>query len=389
MEQHYAEETAYLGETLRLLDRQIAAFEADTARERDELRRTLRDTETLFIRDFDDVFTLASVEADVRHAHETYARAATALKRLKIQRDSPYFGRIDLREGGEIETIYIGRFTLMDGESFRGVVYDWRSPVASVYYEDAGAVRYLTPDGERAGFVTLKRQYKIEEGTLLYLFETDVAVRDELLARALAESGGDRLKVIVSTIQREQNDAIRRRADRHLVVTGPAGSGKTSVGMHRLAYLLYNGRDKLTAQNCVVVSASEVFRSYIADILPELGENDVRRVVFDELTAPFLPKGYGGYYEQAAFLAGAAADDPRLAAIRLKYSGEFIAYCRRYFETYEFRLRDFVFRGHVVCSAEAQRGRLYTDGVRWNFPVASARVKAYIEKACDDFFKDH
>ena len=197
---------------------------------------------------------------------------------------SPYFGRVDFCfEGDDCpETFYIGLGNFSEGPGKTPLIYDWRAPVSGLFYDfDKGPAFFEAPDGEMKGEITSKWQYKIRNGKMVYAFESDVKIDDEILKAELAKNGDVRLKNIVSTIQREQNAIIRNTKDRILVVQGCAGSGKTSVALHRIAYLLYHDRKNLTSGNVLVLSPNGVFTDYISHILPELGEQNIREMSFD------------------------------------------------------------------------------------------------------------
>ena len=163
-------------------------------------------------------------------------------------------------------------------------MYDWRAPISSLFYDyGLGPASYTAPMGTIYGTITKKRQYKIENGKLLYMLDTDLKIDDEMLQRALSDSTDETMRTIVTTIQREQNRAIRYEDKPVLIVTGPAGSGKTSVALHRIAYILYKHRENTSANDVIIFSPSNVFSEYISDVLPELGEENVLQTTFRNL----------------------------------------------------------------------------------------------------------
>ncbi len=215
---------------------------------------------------------------------------ALDLKRRYVRMlDSPYFGRVDFRyndEDGipeeEAETYYIGLGNFSERPGALPLVYDWRAPVSSLFYDfDRGEASFEAPGGLMTGEITSKWQYKIKKGRMIYAFESDVKIDDEVLKRELGANGDVKLKNIVATIQKEQNAIIRNTKDRILVVQGCAGSGKTSVALHRISYLLYHDRKNLTSKSVLVLSPSGIFTDYISHILPELGEGNIREMSFD------------------------------------------------------------------------------------------------------------
>lgn len=199
--------------------------------------------------------------------------------------DSPYFGRIDFLYDGEEERerfyIGIGNFS----EDFRStpLIFDWRAPVSSLFYDyEKGRAEYLAPVGKITGEVIAKYQYKIKKGKLQYAFESEIKIDDDILKRELGMHTNASLKNIVCSIQKEQNQIIRNREDRILVVQGSAGSGKTSIALHRIAYLLYHERQSLCASQVLILSPNRIFSDYISHILPELGEEQIKEMSFDD-----------------------------------------------------------------------------------------------------------
>ena len=205
-------------------------------------------------------------------------------KRFKKMQDSPFFGRVDFQYDGdeEAETFYIGIGNLSESAGSLPLVYDWRAPVSGLFYDyDKGPASYEAPSGIFEGEVISKWQYKIRKGKMLYEFESDVKIDDEILGAELGSNGEVQLKNIVRTIQKEQNEIIRNTKDKIMVIQGAAGSGKTSVALHRIAYLLYHDRENLKSSNVLILSPNGVFADYISHILPELGEENIREMSFD------------------------------------------------------------------------------------------------------------
>lgn len=206
------------------------------------------------------------------------------LQRFQKMLKSPYFGRVDFQYEGEdeAETFYIGIANFSPQAGMRPLIYDWRAPVCTLFYDyDKGAAAYDAPAGRISGEITSKWQYKIQDGELVYAFESDTKIDDEILKQELGSNGDVQLKNIVRTIQREQNQIIRNQKDKILVIQGAAGSGKTSVALHRIAYLLYHDRENLKASDILILSPNNVFSDYISHILPELGEENIKEMSFD------------------------------------------------------------------------------------------------------------
>ncbi len=202
----------------------------------------------------------------------------------------PYFGRVSFEEdGSEPENVYVGLRSLTDVPGMRFYVYDWRTPVSSLFYTgETGRASYTSPGGKVEGTIRGIRQYRFEGGRLTAHWDAELRIDDSVLHEVLSSSSGEKLKTIVNTIQREQNVAIRYDPAKSLVVTGPAGCGKTSVGMHRLAWLLYEMRTSLLSPDILMFTANEAFRSYVSGVLPELGENEISFCSFGELFGRFI-----------------------------------------------------------------------------------------------------
>lgn len=205
-------------------------------------------------------------------------------KRLEKMVDSPFFGSIDfVYEEEEVpETFYIGIGSFSEKAGRVPLIYDWRAPVSSLFYDyDKGPAAYEAPGGTMSGEITARRQYKIRHGHMVYELESDLKVDDDILKEELSKSSDVKLKNIVRTIQKEQNAIIRNTKDRVLVIQGAAGSGKTSIALHRIAYLLYHDRQRLNSSNVLILSPNSVFSDYISQILPELGEENIQEMSFD------------------------------------------------------------------------------------------------------------
>lgn len=238
----------------------------------------------------------------------------------------PYFARIDFTSDKtkKKRAVYIGLKTLQDPETYDALVCDWRAPVASLFYEDfEGRASFEAPAGKIEGDLSLKRQFKFKGGELEYYVDSDLKINDDILRDVLSTQSGDGgLKVIVNSIQREQNKAIRYSESKNLLVKGAAGSGKTSVGFHRLAYLLYRNRKELSSAETVMFSNNDIFSSYVADIIPELGEMPINYSSFYSIFSAELPTySCGDYYELADELISGNTD--RRKSVSLKFCEDF------------------------------------------------------------------
>ncbi|AIG65006.1 RNA polymerase recycling motor HelD [Weissella tructae] len=227
------------------------------------------------------------------------------LQTLKTLTGSPYFGRVNLVEDGYKEKLYIGLASLQ-GEDGDFLINDWRAPISGVYYNGVlGKVTYPTPVGEQEAFLEKKRQFTIEDGEIVNMFDTDVTIGDEMLQYTLGQQNDDTMHNIVATIQQEQNRIIRDTESDLLVVQGVAGSGKTSAILQRIAFLLFHAREELNSDQIVLFSPNRLFSSYIADVLPSLGERNMRQVTLHE----FLSARLQGLQVQTLFERYEHADE--------------------------------------------------------------------------------
>lgn len=234
--------------------------------------------------DFAETFySIKQQEAVLSERERSHRLRLQRWKSMKRLLPSPYFGRFDFQEDdlSFSEQIYIGVSSFVDVDGMSFLVYDWRSPIASMYYDySLGASTYETPGGQITGTMTLKRQYQIQGGQLQNVFDTSLTIGDELLQQVLGKGADTQMRSIVATIQKEQNEIIRNDKSRMLIVQGAAGSGKTSAALQRAAYLLYKHRDRIKADQIVLFSPNPMFNSYVSTVLPELGEENMQQTTF-------------------------------------------------------------------------------------------------------------
>lgn len=206
------------------------------------------------------------------------------LIRLEKQKKNPYFTRVDFVYDGEqtAEKIYIGSFSFSTKEE-RLLIYDWRAPIASIFYDyDLGKAHFQTPAGTVSGDIQRKRQIKFKDGAIDYVVESDTTVFDEVLQNELRQQKGGQMSTIISTIQKEQNQVIRDNRSKDMIIQGVAGSGKTSIALHRIAFLLYHFRNRITSDQVMILSPNRTFSRFIAQVLPELGEDPVTEWTIDQ-----------------------------------------------------------------------------------------------------------
>ncbi len=254
-------------------------------------------------------------------------------KLLKLL-DSPYFGRIDFAEKGrnKINPFYIGIHLFHDEASNANVIYDWRAPVSGIFYDfELGDAYYEAPSGTIHGSISLKRQYRIRKGQMEYMLENAATVYDELLQQELSRSSDDKMKNIVATIQREQNPVVRNETAYELIIQGVAGSGKTSIALHRIAFLLYRYKDVIAAENIMILSPNKVYADYIANVLPELGEEKVPETGMEELAARALDNKirFQTFFEQVSCLLE-NKDSATIERLQYKNTRDFLAKLDQY-----------------------------------------------------------
>ena len=203
-------------------------------------------------------------------------------KKLYRIKDEPYFASIVFEdEDKERFSVYLG-LTYLKDDDYGNIIYDWRSPICSLFYDyEVGKCSYEAPGGIVEGELLRKRQYKIKKGKMISAFDNSISIDDELLQEVLATDSNDKMKNIVNTIQQEQNNVIRNVSDKTLIVSGIAGSGKTSVALHRIAFLLYKIKN-LTSNDILILSPNQIFTEYISNVLPELGENNTLQTTFND-----------------------------------------------------------------------------------------------------------
>ena len=247
-------------------------------------------------------------------------------KRLTKILAIPYFGRIDFlekKENSKVMPIYIGIHTFYDPESRATLIHDWRAPVSSMFYDhELGEAGYRSPSGEIKGEISLKRQYRIRGGKMEFMIESALTVHDDILQKELSSNADDKMKNIVATIQREQNQIIRNEDIRTLIIQGVAGSGKTSIALHRIAYLLYTFRDSISSKDILIVSPNKVFSDYISNVLPELGEETVPETSMEQILSGVLEHKYK--YQTYFGLVNELLEKPSSSLIdRIAYKASF------------------------------------------------------------------
>ena len=294
---------------------------------------------------WDNIYEMDMVEkaanADIVMGQENNIALSTkeldSLQRLVL---SPYFGRIDFTYDDDTEDMaekfYIGIRGFTPKGEVEQWIYDWRAPISSMFYDcEEGEASYVAPQGTFTGVIRKKRQYKIENGKIVFILDSSLKIDDEILQEALSHSTDNKMKTIVSTIQKEQNKIIRDTANDILVVQGVAGSGKTSIALHRIAYILYAFRDKIKSNEMLVVSPNHIFSDYISNVLPELGETNITEMKIDDLVRKELKDVCKTENKFAAIENTILnADDENMKIIPFKASMKFYEYMKSFFDKF-------------------------------------------------------
>jgi len=306
---------------------------------------------------------------------------------LRKTRPAPYFARVDFRtKGADRDTVvYIGLRTLQKPDTFEMIVCDWRAPVSSLFYDEFdGEAFFDAPRGRIACDLLLKRQFRFDEHGLAAYSDSDMKINDEILRDVLSASSGRHLKVIVNSIQREQNRAIRYTGSANLLVTGAAGSGKTSVGFHRLAYLLYRSGRDLTSSEIVMFSNNDVFTSYVADVIPELGEMPINYASFTSLFAAELPTfEVEDYYALAEELID--GDETRRRGAALKCSPAFVKCLEEEAAGFTPAFEDVRYLDRVIIAADELKERFARD-VENTVRARAERLCSFAVGRIDEYF---
>ncbi|CAM3788604.1 RNA polymerase recycling motor HelD [Aeromicrobium ponti] len=364
---------------------EINRLEEETSRHKNEvvhIRKHFWDEVKVNIDTFDDYLeTIIGLRQEAQAlsvSQSTHRHASKRLFTLRRMKEVPYFGRIDFIEEGSSnqEQIYIGISTLRDASGENFLIYDWRAPVSSVYYDyQPGPAKYETPGGTIQGTLEKKWQYLIRGGVLQSMFDTSLTIGDEILQQVLGKGTDKHMHNIVATIQQDQNRIIRHDRGRLLIVHGAAGSGKTSAALQRIAYLLYKYRDNLNADQIILFSPNSMFNSYVSNVLPELGEENMQQVTFQEYLDHRLSKEFQveNPYEQLEYVLTAAKTPSyrsRVPGIRFKASARFFEAINAYMKSLELSgmlFKDMTFRGKPIVTAQQIADRFYSSDTSLRF----------------------
>ena len=285
-EEEYQKEKKILRKVLKLLDNNLSELGEDVIQDEEnlvEFKKMMWENASSFDSgEAQQVMYATALEADKAYKKQQY------FKRLCKIKDKPYFASIVFKDDqGEIYNIYMS-LTYLKDEDTNNILYDWRSPICSMFYDyETGPASYKAPGGEYHGELKRKRQYKIEKRKLLGVFDNSLNIDDEVLQEVLATESSEKMKNVVNTIQQEQNQVIRNLEDHNLIVQGIAGSGKTTVALHRIAFLLYRLKN-LNSSNVLIFSPNNIFTEYISEVLPSLGEDNTLQTTFADYLYTFI-----------------------------------------------------------------------------------------------------
>lgn len=283
------EERQYLEEILDKLKAKYEAIDQRISGYADAIQETKK-----YIWENNAQLDLAEKAANCIAVHEAIGygeKAKVQKQRIAKLISSPYFGRIDFCENGEIQEtpFYIGIHSFEDETVQEVLIYDWRAPISSMFYDfEMGSAYYTAPLGRISGDICLKRQYRIKDSKMEYMLESALNIGDDVLQKELSRTSDEKMKNIVATIQREQNNIIRNERSETLIIQGVAGSGKTSIALHRVAFLLYRFKENLTSKDILIISPNKVFSDYISNVLPELGEEEIMEMSMEEIATSQL-----------------------------------------------------------------------------------------------------
>ena len=300
--------------------------------------------------DDENKFSMATVWAD------TFTNSINALKR---HQEKPYFARIDFKDVNreKMDKLYIGKLSLLD-ESNDSLIIDWRTPIANLYYDSSlGATKYKTNDGSYIhGDLSLKRVYTIEDAKLINYLDVHSTSDDDLLKPFLGVNADSKIKNIVSSIQKEQNDIIRDALYKNIVVQGVAGSGKTTVMLHRIAYLAYNYQDMYKTNQYLVLSPNKLFTDYISTILPDLEVDKVKQQTFEDIFLEYL-----NFKFKPKILTRNKGSEFDYVA-HYKSSKEYIDYIDSFYNPYELKLlnKDLKYKNITIINKETIK-KLFPD----------------------------
>ncbi|SHF26556.1 ATP-dependent DNA helicase, Rep family [Seinonella peptonophila] len=392
------QEQERVNRVMKTIAEQINKLENEASRRRKEvvnIRKHFWDEVKVNVDTFDDyletIINLRQEAQALSISQSSHRHASNRLSTLKRMQEMPYFGRIDFIEEGtsSVERIYIGISTFTDSSGEDFLIYDWRAPISSVYYDyQPGSAKYITPEGAIHGILKKKWQYLIRDGIIQSMFDTSLTIGDEILQQVLGKGTDKHMHNIVATIQQEQNWVIRHDHGRMLIVHGAAGSGKTSAALQRIAYLLYKYRDKLNADQIILFSPNAMFNSYVSNVLPELGEENMQQVTFQEYLDHRLKNEFEveNPYDQLEYVL-TTVDNPlyrtRIASIRCKATIHFFEAIQSYRKSLELSgmvFKEVIFKEKTMVTAKQIAEKFYSSGTKLRFHSRLEKLKDWLLK---------
>ncbi|AWK50064.1 ATP-dependent DNA helicase [Clostridium beijerinckii] len=349
----FLKEENKLNEILDILNKEILNY----LEKRKGVTKYIIDSRKKYIEDYkddeDQVIDYFDHENYVQE--ESYKTIDKRLMEYTKLKEAPYFGKVNFKENDDIpEDMYVGRYGLTLENSYEPLIVDWRAPIAALFYKGTlGKASYNPPVGEIQADILSRKQLIIKKGELKGVFDSALDVKDEILQMVLTENSSDKLKDIVMTIQREQDEIIREDRNKIVVVNGVAGSGKTTIALHRISYLLYNFREQF-GDKVLIFGPNDIFMDYIAQVLPTLGESNIKQTTFENFAKKELGlekvkiKSFGSYIEEAM-----NGNESALKEYKYKSSKEFVSLLDSQIETLNkeyFKIQAIKFKGAEIVS---------------------------------------
>lgn len=392
------QEQQYLKTVTHFLNEQIQIGGKAAAEQKENLvalRKEMFEGGMPAVDDYDRNIELSQYHTMERIETSHYEHKIGKVEKYKRILDKPYFGRFDFTEEDEdTEKVYIGYQNVMNDDTYEVMVYDWRAPIASMFYRsELGPASYKAPCGDINGEVSLKRQYEIEKRELKYFFDCALTITDEMLQQALGNNASSHMKNIVETIQKEQDLIIRDIENDLLIVQGVAGSGKTSIAMHRIAFLLYERMNEgLTSENVMIISPNHLFGEYVSTVLPELGENNVCYSTMEDFFDMYFKNSIRlrSRSSQLEFMITHKNRHHIRENISFKGSSTFISLLDRLVEAYENELltfRDVKYAGELIAKGEDLRKNFLDNPIQMAIGKRLGRIEHGLMKQLNELEK--
>ncbi|NLD48010.1 MAG: AAA family ATPase [Clostridiaceae bacterium] len=401
------EEHKYLSEIIELLNRLIEAETKKLINRKKELidsRKNMWEESVHFSNDFDRLIEMNQHAQQVQSRTIDYESSKNRIDKYNGLLEAPYFGRIDFTEEGYSlkEKIYIGKSNVINPSDNSIAIYDWRAPISSLFYRfEPGPSYFTAPVGEIHGEISLKRQYKIVKSRLVYYFDCNLQISDEILQEVLGRNSSPVMRTIIETIQREQDIIIRDTESDLLIVQGVAGSGKTSIALHRIAFLMYEGMtSKLSSNNILIMSPNNAFGNYIGHVLPELGEENIENSTLESIIKDYLAselstriyrfRNRDKLLEEC--IAGRSDTDGETVAgwVQFKGSAAFKTILDRYLDYYErkiIKFDDVYYNNKVIFNSQELKGEFLYNKTGMPMAKRLSRIENRIFEAIGNLRK--